>query len=192
MQRSSSEHMFDTMAMEIEQLLSKLQETNDRMADYTQNIGTNSPSAALLHTLQRHRDILQDYSHEFQKTRTNITALREREDLLGSVHRDINAYKNSSGLNRRTDLYLKENEHIRNSDRLIDDQISVAIATKENMQSQKKMLGGITQRMNSLANRFPVINNLIQKINLRKRRDTIILASVIATCTILLMLYAFH
>lgn len=40
--------------------------------------------------------------------------------------------------------------------------------------------------------RFPVINNLIQKINLRKRRDTIILASVIATCTILLMLYAFH
>jgi len=31
--------------------------------------------------------------------------------LLGSVHRDINAYK--TGMNRRTDLYLKENEHIR-------------------------------------------------------------------------------
>ncbi|KAK3084664.1 hypothetical protein FSP39_017144 [Pinctada imbricata] len=166
--KSSSEHMFDTMAMEIEQLLTKLHEVNDRMADYTQNVGTNSPSAALLHTLQRHRDILQDYSQEYQKTKSNITSLREREDLLGSVRRDINAYKNSSGLNRRTDLYLKEHEHIRNSDRLLDDQISVAIATKENLQSQKKVLGGIQQRMNNLANRFPIINSLMQRINLRK------------------------
>jgi hypothetical protein len=59
------------------------------MSDYTQNIGGTSQNAALLHTLQRHRDILQDYSHEFQKTRANIVAQREREDLLGSVRRDI-------------------------------------------------------------------------------------------------------
>lgn len=59
------------------------------MVEYTQNISLSSPSAALLHTLQRHRDILQDYTHEFQKTRANITALREREDLLGSVRREI-------------------------------------------------------------------------------------------------------
>ncbi|KAJ8312597.1 hypothetical protein KUTeg_009970 [Tegillarca granosa] len=148
--KSSSEHMFDTMAMEIEQLLSKLQEVNDRMADFTQNISMSSPSAALLHTLQRHRDILQDYSNEFQKTKANITAIREREDLLGSVRRDISAYKNNSGLNRRTDLYLKEHDHIRNSERMIDDQISVAISTKENLESQKKMLGGVTQKMNSI------------------------------------------
>ena len=67
----------------------QLTQVNDRMVEYTQNISLNSPSAALLHTLQRHRDILQDYSHEFQKTRANITALREREDLLGSVRREI-------------------------------------------------------------------------------------------------------
>jgi len=69
--------------------LLQLQEVNDRMADYTQNISMNSPSPALMHTLQRHRDILQDYSHEFQKTKANITAIREREDLMGSVRRDI-------------------------------------------------------------------------------------------------------
>ncbi|VDI36027.1 golgi SNAP receptor complex member 1 [Mytilus galloprovincialis] len=190
--KTSSEHMFDTMAMEIEQLLSKLQDVNDRMSDYTQNISMSSPSAALLHTLQRHRDILQDYSHEFHKTKANISAIREREDLLGSVRRDISAYKNSSGLNRRTDMYLKEHDHIRSSEKMIDDQISIAIATKENLQSQRKVLGTITQKMNSLANRFPLINTLMQKINLRKRRDTIILASVIATCVIILLLYAFH
>lgn len=190
--KASSEHMFDTMAMEISQLLAKLTEVNDRMVEYTQSISVSSPSAALLHTLQRHRDILQDYSHEFQKTTANITAMREREDLLGSVRRDINAYKNSSGLNRRSDLYLKENEHIRNSERLVDDQISIAIATKENLQSQSKFLSTINHKVNSLANRFPVINSLVQRINIRKRRDSIILGVVIAVCIILLLLYAFH
>ncbi|XP_076473103.1 Golgi SNAP receptor complex member 1-like isoform X2 [Babylonia areolata] len=190
--RSSSEHMCDTMALEIEQLLSKLTQVNDRMVEYTQNISHSSPSAALLHTLQRHRDILQDYTHEFQKTRANITALREREDLLGSVRREINTYKNSTGLNRRTELYLKENEHIRNSERLVDEQISIAIATKENLAGQNKVLGSITQRVNSLANRFPVINSLVQRINLKKRKDSIILGGVIAVCLVLLILYAFH
>ncbi|CAB1348916.1 unnamed protein product [Coregonus sp. 'balchen'] len=40
--------------------------------------------------------------------------------------------------------------------------------------------------------RFPAINNLIQRINLRKRRDSLILGGVIGICTILLLLYAFH
>ncbi|CAB1347871.1 unnamed protein product [Coregonus sp. 'balchen'] len=40
--------------------------------------------------------------------------------------------------------------------------------------------------------RFPAINNLIQRINLRKRRDSLILGGVIGVCTILLLLYAFH
>ncbi|XP_005093915.1 Golgi SNAP receptor complex member 1 isoform X2 [Aplysia californica] len=190
--KASSEHMFDTMAMEISQLLAKLTEVNDRMVEYTQTISVSSPSATLMHTLQRHRDILQDYSHEFQKTSANISQMREREDLLGSVRRDISAYKNSSGLNRRSDLYLKENEHIRNSERLVDEQISIAIATKENLQSQSRFLTSITQKVNTLANRFPVINSLVQRINLRKRRDSIILALVIAVCIILLILYAFH
>eukprot|EP00914_Ancora_sagittata_P030326 GHVO01060586.1.p1 GENE.GHVO01060586.1~~GHVO01060586.1.p1 ORF type:complete len:159 (+),score=7.15 GHVO01060586.1:3-479(+) len=158
------------------------------MSDYTQNLGVNSQSAALLHTLQRHRDILQDYSHEFNKTKANILAYRDREDLLGAVHRDIDAYKNSS----RQDLYLKEHDHLRNSDRLVDEQISIALATKENMKGQKNALTSITQKMTALANRFPLINGLIQRINLRKKRDSIIISLVISACVILLLLYALH
>ncbi|XP_064620889.1 Golgi SNAP receptor complex member 1-like isoform X3 [Lineus longissimus] len=190
--KSSSEHMFETMAMEIEQLLARLTEVNDRMADFTQNVSMNAGSSALLHTLQRHRDILQDYSHEFQKTKVNISAFRDREDLLGSVRRDIDAYKNASGLNRRTELYLKEHEHLRSSDRLIDDQINVALATKENLLSQRGTFYNISQKMSNFTSRFPVINNLVTKINFRKRRDTIIIACVVALCLILLLIYQFH
>uniref|UniRef100_A0A7N8YAY8 Golgi SNAP receptor complex member 1 n=1 Tax=Mastacembelus armatus TaxID=205130 RepID=A0A7N8YAY8_9TELE len=176
---STQDRMFDTMSVEIEQLLAKLTAVNDKMAEYTNTPGTASLNAALMHTLQRHRDILQDYTHEFHKTKGNFVAIREREDLLGSVRKDIDG----SGVNnRRTELFLKEHEHLRN----------IAMATKENMTSQRGILKSIQSRVNTLANRFPTINNLIQRINLRKRRDSLILGTVIGICTILLLLYAFH
>ncbi|XP_055017057.1 Golgi SNAP receptor complex member 1-like, partial [Boleophthalmus pectinirostris] len=103
------------------------------------------------------------------------------------------SYKSSSGVNnRRTELFLKEHEHLRNSDRLIDNAISIAMATKENMTFQRGVLKSIQTRVTTLANRFPAINSLIQKINLRKRRDSLILGTVIGVCTILLLLYTFH
>ncbi|MBN3322569.1 GOSR1 protein, partial [Atractosteus spatula] len=384
---STQDRMFETMAVEIEQLLTKLTGVNDKMAEYTSTPGAASLNAALMHTLQRHRDILQDYTHEFHKTKANFLAIREREDLLGSVRKDIETYKSASGVNnRRTELFLKEHEHLRKcgqlpagphiidkeeavgepslvkedspseiwssikysnsssqarasvclrvpylqewswrvrppsllpqssrvvgrrgsaslitkrlvgqilrgpsfkmssssscrSDRLIDDTIrllsslvlplpdagdrflfasrtqgvfppaareggllsvvitaprqshdappritlgalvgiasvsktdpravgcergasrqepgwgGIAMATKENMTSQRGLLKSIQSRVNTLANRFPAINNLIQRINLRKRRDSLILGGVIGVCTILLLLYAFH
>ncbi|NXV40750.1 GOSR1 protein, partial [Uria aalge] len=194
---SSQDRMFETMAVEIEQLLGKLTGINDKMAEYTNSAGVPSLNAALMHTLQRHRDILQDYTHEFHKTKANFLAIRERENLLGSVRKDIESYKSGSGVNnRRTELFLKEHEHLRNTNNLIHSFFfffsSIAMATKENMTSQRGMLKSIQSKMNTLANRFPAVNSLIQRINLRKRRDSLILGGIIGVCTILLLLYAFH
>ncbi|XP_016057462.1 PREDICTED: Golgi SNAP receptor complex member 1 isoform X3 [Miniopterus natalensis] len=149
---SSQDRMFETMAIEIEQLLARLTGINDKMAEYTNSAGVPSLNAALMHTLQRHRDILQDYTHEFHKTKANFMAIRERENLMGSVRKDIESYKSGSGVNnRRTELFLKEHEHLRNSDRLIEETISIAMATKENMTSQRGMLKSIQSKMNTLA-----------------------------------------
>uniref|UniRef100_U3KP61 Golgi SNAP receptor complex member 1 n=1 Tax=Oryctolagus cuniculus TaxID=9986 RepID=U3KP61_RABIT len=123
---SSQDRMFETMAIEIEQLLARLTGVNDKMAEYTNSAGVPSLNAALMHTLQRHRDILQDYTHEFHKTKANFVAIRERENLMGSVRKDIESYKSGSGVNnRRTELFLKEHDHLRNSDRLIEETIRV-------------------------------------------------------------------
>ncbi|XP_044104154.1 Golgi SNAP receptor complex member 1 isoform X2 [Neovison vison] len=112
---SSQDRMFETMAIEIEQLLARLTGVNDKMAEYTNSAGVPSLNAALMHTLQRHRDILQDYTHEFHKTKANFMAIRERENLMGSVRKDIESYKSGSGVNnRRTELFLKEHDHLRN------------------------------------------------------------------------------
>ncbi|XP_046841432.1 Golgi SNAP receptor complex member 1-like [Xenia sp. Carnegie-2017] len=181
---SSSEHMFQTMSLEIGDLLSKLTEVNDKMAEVTSNLSFSQPSASQAHTVQRHRDILKDYSQEFTKTKANIETFIEREELLGST------FKSSGGSYRKTDLYLKENEHIHNSDRLTDEAIGIAMATKENMSRQRGALYHISTRMGGITSRFPALNNLMQKINLRKRRDAIIISIVISICLILLILYA--
>jgi len=144
----SSGHVFDTMALEIEQLLAKLRSVNEALNEYVSTISVTSPTTALYHTLQRHNEILQDYSQELGRTKNNILAHRQREELLGSSKKE--SYKASSGLNRRTELYLKEHEHIRGTDRLADDAISIAIATKENLSHQRNMFTGVTSRMNAV------------------------------------------
>ncbi|XP_067927829.1 Golgi SNAP receptor complex member 1-like isoform X4 [Watersipora subatra] len=176
----SNDHMFETMVVELEELLARLSRSNDKMMDYTQNLGMNSGSAALLHTMQRHREILQDYTNEFRKTKANIQQHRQREDLLGGVRREMEG-------NRKGDLYLKENEHLRNSERLIDEQINIAMATKENLSAQRGTFTQITKRMQEMSKRFPLINNLMTKVNLRKKRDTVILGTVISACVIFLL-----
>ncbi|VDI12999.1 Hypothetical predicted protein [Mytilus galloprovincialis] len=67
-------------------------------------------------------------------------------------------------------MYLKEHDHIRSSEKMIDDQISIAIATKENLQSQRKVLGTITQKMNSLAS--ILLKNFYISIKLYKLKKT--------------------
>ncbi|XP_066601066.1 Golgi SNAP receptor complex member 1 [Prorops nasuta] len=179
------EHVFDNMALEIETLLSKLLTVNDKMSELQPN------GAAMLHTMQRHKEILKDYKLEFNKIRNNFAARKDREDLLGNVRKEIDNYKSASGLNRR-EMYLKENQHLHNSERLINDQISIAMESKDHLMTQRHTFKRIQTRFNDISNRFPAVNSLLQRINLRKRRDSLILGVIVGFCTFLILLYAFH
>jgi len=91
--------------------------------------------------------------------------------------------------NRRMELLLKENEHARRSERMIDDQINIAVESRETLMNQRVAFKAIQTKLNDISNRFPLINNLVQKINMRKRRDTIIMGSVIGLCLVFLLWY---
>jgi len=144
---------------------------------------------ALVHTLQRHRDILQDYTQEFRKTQNNLKSRKEREELLQGVKKEIDSSK--TALNRRVDLYMKERDHLVSSERMVDEQISIAMETKEGLVTQRVAFKKIQSRMNDLTSRFPTLNNLIHKINMKKRKDSIIIGLVIGVCTFLLVFYQF-
>jgi len=185
----SCERMSDSISEEIENLLKKLVKVNDDMSEITTGNPTLS-GPGVIHTIQRHREILQDYSQEFRKTQNNLRSRKEREELLQGVKKEIDSSKNA--LNRRLDLYTKEHNHLKSSERMVDDQIAIAIDTKENLVTQRAAFKKIQSRINDLTTRFPAINNLLQKINLKKKKDSIILGIIMGVCTFLLILYVFH
>lgn len=82
--------------------------------------------------------------------------------------------------------------HDCSSDRLLDEQINIAVDTRDHLVSQRLTFKRLQTRINDISNRFPVVNSLLQRINFRKRRDSIILGLVIGICTILLLMYAFR
>ncbi|XP_055849850.1 Golgi SNAP receptor complex member 1 [Episyrphus balteatus] len=180
------EHVFDSLSEEIAQMLDKLSSLNENMSELP------TSGAAAIHTLQRHREILQGYRQEFNKICANHTTRMEREELLrgSGLSTNLNS-PSSSGLSRR-DMYLKESSHINSSNSLINDQISIAMETKEHLLSQRQSFKRLQTRFNDISNRFPLISSLVQRINIKKRRDSMILGLVIGICTILLLLYAFN
>jgi len=102
----------------------QLTQVNEKLSEYSR-MQANAASPTVIHTLQRHWDILQDYSHEFCKIRTNVCAVREREELLQEVDRDrfvhvenskleIDSVEISSDLSRVHIYYLSDNNKIEN------------------------------------------------------------------------------
>jgi len=173
---------------QLESLLTQLSSINDQMSTYATGVGEQR-SAAIHHTLQRHTEILQDYRQEFTKTSSNISSMLEREELLSSVQTQISG--NKKGRNEKMDSLQRELEHTRNSERMIDEQINIALETRDNLVSQREILKAVQTKLNDLSSKFPLINSLVNKINLRKRRDTIILGSVIGLCLVFMIWYIF-
>jgi len=187
-----AESNIESLEKDLESLLTTLSSINDEMAGYAAGAG-DGRSAAIHHTLQRHSEILQDYRQEFNKTSSNIASMIEREELMSSVS-DISQYRKESGgtkRNQKIDTLQRELEHTRNSERLIDEQINLALDTRDNLVNQREMLKAVQTKLNDLSSKFPMINNLVNKINLRKRRDTIIIGLVIGLCLVFMIWYTF-
>ena len=85
---SVSSENFENMSADLDNLLRRLSDVNQQMAGCV-----NTSGGGFNHTLQRHREILQDYNADFNKTKNNIVSMRQRQELLGSVERDLQSYR---------------------------------------------------------------------------------------------------
>ncbi|CAI4228907.1 unnamed protein product [Auanema sp. JU1783] len=187
---NSRQTVFDTLTEEIDALLVKLGNINDEMNDV---VGAQSSvgwaqSAPVQHTLRRHREILRDYGIEFRRAKDNVFQQLQRDSLLASSNE-------GSCLNNRmktSDLYLKESEHISSCAILLDEQMEIAMTTKENLTRQSNSMRGITKKMRDISHKYPMLNNIMQKIQHKKKKDTVIMAVVISLCLIFTIYYLIH
>jgi len=82
--------------------------------------------------------------------------------------------------------------HLSNSHKTMDTNLEMASIIRKDLIDQRKHFSSITIKVNALANRFPLVNNLLQKIKVKKRKDSLVLGFVIALCLIVLLLYMFR
>lgn len=85
------------------------------------------------------------------------------------------------------DALLRESGHLTNSERLLDEQYDLAWKTRENLMHQRSTISSMRENLNNITGRFTLVNDLIKRIHLRKRRDTIIVAIVFSICLGLLL-----
>eukprot|EP01098_Paradermamoeba_levis_P016133 TRINITY_DN8522_c0_g1_i2.p1 TRINITY_DN8522_c0_g1~~TRINITY_DN8522_c0_g1_i2.p1 ORF type:complete len:251 (-),score=32.42 TRINITY_DN8522_c0_g1_i2:181-933(-) len=187
---SNTEHISNSMAVEIQLLLMKLTEVNESMGRV---LGALEPGTSnYTHSstlLQQHRAKLHDYSQEFKKTKATITATREHAELLFSVRKDISQYKNSGGANGRADQLLRERGALHTADRVADAILGQAAETREALTNQKSLLQGTLSKLSNFGGNFAAVNSLIGSIRRKKFRDSLILAVFIALCICFLLWY---
>ncbi|ORZ40349.1 hypothetical protein BCR44DRAFT_111697, partial [Catenaria anguillulae PL171] len=167
----------------LEDLLRRLALVVEQMANV---ITSSSPSSWHL-LLQRQRDTLMEHTREFRRIKANLIAAREHSELLNSVQSDIHAHKHAKA--QGTDYFLTERNKLDSTHIMIDDIIDQAHETRTNLDAQRETLLGAHRRITGLHTVFPQLTGLMTRIRLRRRRDTIILSLVTASCMFLLFLY---
>ncbi|KAI9797613.1 MAG: hypothetical protein M1833_005396 [Piccolia ochrophora] len=146
-------------------------------------------SALKQNNLSRHREILLDHRRELARLRSSITDARNRANLLSNVRSDISAYRSSNPEDAEADYMLDERRRVDNSHNMADSVLSQAYAVNESFGLQRETLTSINRRIVGAASQVPGINSLIGRIGAKKRRDGIILGSVIGLCFLMLLYF---
>ncbi|GAA5975650.1 hypothetical protein JCM5350_002680 [Sporobolomyces pararoseus] len=148
------------------------------------------PSTSATHALERHRSVLADYQRERFRTQRSLQEAEDRANLLSSVRDEISTFKTQTG-SSVTDSLLAERGKIDNSHRMADATLEQAYATRAEFAAQRSGLSQIQARMNGVAAQVPGLNSVIGMINSRRRRDSVIMGTVIGICTLALLFFVF-
>ena len=152
----------------------------NRISEVEPNLSTSK-----LQQLTRHKEKLNDDNLSFTKIINNIEDERNKNNLLFNVHRDINHHKQQRNIDGNAYI-LEESERVNNVNSIADRLLQGAFATRDELLNQRQYLNNAQLQVLSTMQNIPGLNVLISKINTRRKRDTFILASVIAICILFL------
>ncbi|KAL2885416.1 vesicle transport V-SNARE protein [Ceratocystis lukuohia] len=128
------------------------------------------------------RDKLSDHKRDLGRLRTTLQQARDRANLLSNVRDDIDQYRANNPEAAEADYMLDERNRIDNSHNMADSVLSQAYAVRDDFIVQSQTLQNISRRITHAASQVPGLNQLMNQISARKRRDSIIMGSFIAFC----------
>ena len=189
---SDDETSTETQITEILSRRSAIVSKLNRISDSSAPEGGEQLSTSKLQQISRHREILQDHTRAFHRIKSQLEEERNRNNLLFSVQSDISNHKRRTNPGAATNeidpnsYILEEGQRADSANTLADRLLQGALQTRDELMNQRQYLTNAQLRIFGVASSVPGLNVLISKINTRRKRDTLILASIIAACILLL------
>ncbi|KAL0486335.1 golgi SNAP receptor complex member 1 [Acrasis kona] len=172
----NNEQLCESISVEIEQLLRKLEKTNEQMSQMAQT-GSDFDSTDH-HESEQHKESLNDFRREFRRLKKNFTDAQNRAHLLDSVEHDINKYNGGA----RSEGLMNHRDHIINAERMVQDVVGQALRAKEELRIQRGVFNNVNENLTYMRTKFPLIDSLMGRIHQKKTKDMVILAVFIALC----------
>ncbi len=172
---------------QIEKLLGEMREeitSMDRLAESDESISTSK-----LQQLARHKVNLNQFRVDFERISSTIQEERNRLNLLSDVRTEL---KDRSDRARRegpadTQNYmLDERMRIDQEHGVVDKLLGQVFQTRDEILRQRGTFRSMGVRLQQSLGTMPGINVLMGKINTRKKRNALVLSTVIVFCIIAL------
>lgn len=181
-----------TLIAEITEILDKRDEVISKLRRAIDSDDITSTSRT--QQVQRHKEILADHKNSFLKIQSKINEERNRNNLLYLIRLDLSAHKqrnvsSNSGISDN-DYILEEGRRVEQANSFAERLLQLAYETRDELIGQQAFLQNAQGRIASTIQLIPGINVLISRINTRRKRDTLILASVIALCIFGLLFFS--
>lgn len=154
--------------------------TLNRACDADSHISTSR-----LQQLQRHKENLAADRSSYAKIGARIHEERNRNNLLFLVQSDISAHKQrhvSLSAENANEYILEEGRRVDSANNFAERLLQQAYETRDELLSQQAFLQNALSRIQGTILAIPGISVLISRINTRRKRDTVIMASVITVC----------
>lgn len=173
-----------------EQLLgSEIERDLSELYDCIQNMRQSNGTSLTSHQevlIKRYYEIHFDYSTEFKNTSATVQRKRESMELMHSSQN-----RNKEDQDSSVAKLLREKGGIAASMKSINDVISQAFETKSNLVGQRNSLLGSSSGLANLTANVPSFGRLIDGIQRKKSRESMIIAMVVAVLVCITIWWVF-
>lgn len=134
---------------------------------------------------ERFQGLFQEKRRNVQRIHSDFQRRKEHLELLPSISVDLKNYEDETG----TRLLMEEQDAIRHTHGRVHQILEQAAGTQTRLQNQRERFLSMGDRLVQLAERIPVIQQVLKRIDSRRRVHVVVLGTVLSCCIFLTVLF---
>lgn len=173
---------FDAAAHDVDATLQQLEQTVRTMQERGASL---PPASSALRVTERFQSVATEKRRTLQRLQADFRRRRERLELVPNVQRDLKAYGDDAGVR----LLMEEQQALRHTAARVNNILEEASETHGAMRRQRERFDSMGDRLVQIAERVPVIQSVLRRVDARRRRHVVILGLVIGLCLLLTVVF---